>query len=705
MIQTGLPKNKSDSPGDEEEEQPHVTIGTTAMEVYRGTDGIPVVNASHFEQVDMLLDELRPVANAGDRWANMAMRAMASWANEGRFPQDRRLKGIFDRNRYVNPVSPFEKMRTARDATRRDDIVGNAADVTEALALKDMSFHASDVHEKDVWNQIAGDVNLDARLREAWRILYTDSQFVAVTWWGQKTYTSRKLTAGGQKSRKTYPLTVPVGLTFLDTAKITPVGNLMYDSEQLAFVATAEEAMILDEILAARDGLPSPSGNRGIRAQRRFRDAAGRILADPARDQAGLALNDPIVRRIVVSRYTPGFWEDRDLREDGVDPTNLFLLNRDYVSRHTLTKHPHQRFADVRLERTFELLDLKTQLRQRDRVTLIGAANYIVLITKGSDKQGQEAKQSELDNLRANVHTLGSVPVLVGDHRLKVEIISPKNDQTLEPKAWDNLDQRIQATVWGTFAATGDDTSDPLKLGSVIAAGLDGERKMLGRWFETHFCQRIRDTNPGVLNHRATLRFHPRTIAFAFDPARMMILQEMRNNRQLSRDTFLSEFGYDQADEAEMLKLEAEEYDDIFDEQVAFSTPNGGQPELGPGATPADLRQAGKSGGGTRRGGGAAPGTRQGKTSLNPHRSDTGPTKRRAAAEVVEAFARHGFAGSDDADWLIATAQKLSRPLAVQIAGEFDIPYRHQAQRAWLRDQLADIIEATAEEEHDDDDA
>lgn len=673
---------------------------TTTVDVYRGNDGALVVNASAMDDVDLLVDQLQGEAQRGDRWAMQAMRAMANWAQEGRFPQERRLKGIFDRNRYVNPSTPFEKMRTARDATRRDDIVGNAADVTEALALKDISVHTSDVHEKDVWNQIAADLDLDTRLREAKRILYTDSQFVAATWWGRKTYRSRKLTPGGQKSRRPFEVTVPLGITFLDTTKVAPVGNLSFGGEQLAFVANPEEAAILDEILAQRDGLPSPSRRR-LHREISYRED-GRRVADPSRDQMLLALNDPVVRRLVVARYTPSLWEDRELREDGVDPTNLFLLNRDYVSRHYVTKHPHQRFADVRLERTFELLDLKAQLRQIDRVQLIGGANYIVLITQGSDNNA--AKQEEIDNLRAHVRTLGSVPVLVGPHTLKVEIVTPSTDTTLKAERHDVLDNRLQATVWGTFAATGEDTADPLKLGSIVAAGLEGERKMMGRWVENNIFQRIRDTNPHLFTSRAKLRFHPGTIAFAFDPARMMFLQEMRNNRQLSRDTFLTEAGYDQADEAEMLELEAELYDPVFQEQVAFSSPNG-QPELGPGdeGTPSDLRREGRNGGGNRNGGGAGtPSPRRGRTSYDPHHSDTGPTKRRVAAEwVVDAFARHGFEGSDDADWLIAVANKLSRPVAIAVAGEFDVPYRHRAQRDALRSELVDIIEANAQETDD----
>ncbi len=45
------------------------------------------------------------------------------------------------------------------------------------------------------WGEAAalkpGDINLDEQLRKAWNILFTDSQFVGVTWWNNKTYTPR----------------------------------------------------------------------------------------------------------------------------------------------------------------------------------------------------------------------------------------------------------------------------------------------------------------------------------------------------------------------------------------------------------------------------------------------------------------------------------------------------------------------------------
>ena len=49
----------------------------------------------------------------------------------------------------------------------------------------------------------------------------------------------------------------------------------------------------------------------------------------------------------------------------------------------SLTKPDYERFAEIRLKSLFAILDLKRQLMAADRASLIGAANYILLIRKG----------------------------------------------------------------------------------------------------------------------------------------------------------------------------------------------------------------------------------------------------------------------------------------------------------------------------------
>ena len=65
-----------------------------------------------------------------------------------------------------------------------------------------------------------------------------------------------------------------------------------------------------------------------------------------------------------------------------IDPERLIRLNPRSVFRHTLTKATYEPFAQLRLRSVFPLLDLKQQLMEADRVALVGAANYILLVRR-----------------------------------------------------------------------------------------------------------------------------------------------------------------------------------------------------------------------------------------------------------------------------------------------------------------------------------
>ncbi len=523
-----------------------------------------------------------------------------------------RRGGLLDRDRFLTPYTYFQKVKTCRRALS-DDVVGNAADGTESLALSEVGILSEESDDQDVWNQIAADLNFDNYVRAAWRTLFTDSAFVTAMWWGRKTYKVRGKTVQGNDRRKTYNLTVPLAVTLLDTARVVPVGSLAFGMEQLAYVAEPFEAAAIRKIIKDRDS--------GEQAQRRA--DATRVdqfgLADLFSTGDSLFLGADVISRLIVSEYTPDLWERDELLRDGVeDINNLFLLDPRAVFRHTLTRPDFRRFPDVRLESVLQLLDIKQQLRHSDRTHLIGGANMIILITKGTDDK--PATQAEVDNLRRNAQVLASMPVVTADHRLKIEIITPKLDMTLSREKHDTIDSRIFARAWQTFVPTGQDANDdPMKLGRVIGRGLEGRRRMMRRTFEAKILDRIR-----VLNDmsRGKVIFNPASVSLAFDSAWASFLLDLRELGEISRETLHSQFDLDQADEALALRREQEPggYDEIFPTRLGQFSGNGGgalveepdDPDSG-GSSRQVRRAGGRRTGGNRSGGGAAPGTNQGQ--------------------------------------------------------------------------------------------
>ncbi len=542
---------------------------------------------------------LEDVAAALDNSNQPLFAALTRWAASTGRPS--RRGSLFDRDRYVSPDTTFGQIETARGAMV-DDVVSGAADTTESLVFDEISFFVDDENEQDIWNQWAEDVDLDSRMREMWRQTIPDSQCVFALWWGRRSYRPRGRTKSGRAKRKEFNnLRVPVAVSMIDTLKVTPVGTVLFGAERLAYVADSFESTAFDKIL----------GNLG----------SGSALNAPIGDYSDFA-SDEIVERLIERRYRPDKVEERELAKHGVDPTNLFLLREDSVFRHTLTRPGFKRFSDVRMRSLFDLLDRKNLLQGMDRTFLLGGSHWILLIRKGTDEHPVE-EQSEITNLQAQVRTLASIPVIVGDHRLSVDIITPDQDHTLAREKYDTLDVRIAARMYQTFVATGEDTDDPLKLGKVIAQGLESRRKMMKRTWESKVFRPMQRLNSHQLTEKPKLKFSPDQIMLAFDDAWASFLLEMRQSKEISRHTIHSQFGLDQDDEARLREREAEHYDDVFGTIVPFGSPdNDGNGDGGDAdTTRVQTRSGGRNGGGNRNGGGRAkPGSGQGKPARNPRK-------------------------------------------------------------------------------------
>lgn len=302
--------------------------------------------------------------------------------------------------------------------------------------------------------------------------------------------------------------------------------------------------------------------------------------------------------------------------------------------------HPMVR-AMASIERSFDAEAVCIKTDRDDGIFLTEGmvathnTNFIVLVTKGTDQH--PALPQEVANLQAQVRTVARVPILVGDHRLRVEIVTPKLDNTLRAERWNTIDSRITARCYGMFmlgnysaGASGDDS---VKLVKVVARGMESRRHMIVRSLEKQIFDPLFEGNE-VLKSRPKIQFHPRSIALDFDAAFASFLFDLRQAKEISRETILNQFDLDQDLEAELRQRESEEYDEIFQTQVPFSTPSQGAPgpadpaqKQDPAALPRD------NGGGRRSGGGAAPGSGQGQ---DPRRRAKRAAVKKAAAGAAQ---------------------------------------------------------------------
>jgi hypothetical protein len=504
------------------------------------------------------------------------MRQMAyqlqSWVNNMRAVTGQ--SGLFDRGKYVSNDIVYNQMLTARAAVKDDDVCASVAELTEGMAFQGLKWESPDWDTTDLFNQMAAEQDLDSLIRKMWREEFTYGQAVCAFWWDEGEFVVRGSTEKGNKKKRRVKVWYPRAVTLLDAVKVVPVGLLAFGQERLAWKATRQESIAYSAIV---------NGD----------------------------LQDELMERFYTGQYIPRDGDElQELTSLQIDVSQLLLLDDRYVARHCTTKPDYERFPDVRLKSVFRLLDMKQQLLESDRVALIGAANYILLVKKG-DKDSP-AYPEEIANLKENYSTLAKLPVIFSDHRLNIEIITPKTDHTLDPDKYMVLDNRIAARLLNMLnsagAQSGQRTDNTLTMSRTTARSMEGNRHMIRRFLEKQIGKAVVEhpKNAGIFTEGApALAFTPPNIQLDADAGTVQVLLQARTTGDLSRESFLEYFGFDQEVEAMRVALEATRYDNIFKTRVPFDSPSnndarsGGasEPATGTGVAPSAQAPAGARGG------------------------------------------------------------------------------------------------------------
>lgn len=465
-------------------------------------------------------------------------RKLSGWVDNARAQSTRH--NLFDRGTYVPPDNPYSEMMAARTAVETDDIVGGVAEVTEGFAFQGQKWEGPSEEEADVFNQISRDLNLDDIIRQMWRETFTYSKYVIASVWDYRTYKVRGRTENGNKRKKEYTVYCPVQLAVLDATKVVPVGHTPIGTQGLAWSSTNQEI------------------------EHWIRSKQGKVY-------------DPLMEQFFIGTFKPAPSEDAELARMGVDTNNLLLMNPGMVWEHTTTKPGYKRFPDIRMKSLFSLLDLKRQLINADRAMLIGAANYILVVKKGNDER--PAKAPEMENLKDNFKFVAKLPVIISDHRLEVEIVAPKIDFTLKQDRYDLIDLRILMRLLGTLSpgARGQRNETNVTISRAVARNMENRRHMIRRDLEQRLARAVYEhpRNEGVFDEgeEPNLVFVPRNISLQIDAAFVQAIMQLRQSKELSRETILEHFGFDQATEAQRREMEDLLYDEIFGTIVPHGSP------------------------------------------------------------------------------------------------------------------------------------
>lgn len=538
-----------------------------------GPLGLPVMNLSGIN--DGVITEDASVKEIAHKLGGWIERARATGDVIDAPNARSRRSNLFDRGVFTPPNNPYNEMIAAR-AALDDDIVGGVAEITEGFAFQGLKWEGEDTDGVDIFNQIARDIDLDSVVRRMWHEQYALSQYVAAARWGFKTYQVRGKTESGNRRKKRMTVYCPREIVMLDSLKVVPVGEGPFGMRRLAWhggqdLITRYRQVLQDEVI------------------------------------------DPGMSEFFVGKYTPASRdEDKQLTDLGIDTDSLLLMDPRTTWRATMTRPDYARFARVRMKSLFPILDLKRQLIASDRAMLIGAANYILLVRKGTKEQ--PGSTQEISHLKSNFNFVAKLPVIISDHRLDIDIIAPKTDFTLDRDKYNVLDRRMQARLLGTLSLGGDGQRNEtnITISQAVARGMENRRKMLARSLERHIARAVVEHpfNEGLFSDLPSLVYVPRNIGLEVNQAAVQAVLALRTQRELSRETILEYFGLDQATEAQRMEMEEEFYDEIFKTRIPFDSPEGRPPaETGPqGGRPA-------GGGGSNNPTAARPRTEQGNPS------------------------------------------------------------------------------------------
>lgn len=331
------------------------------------------------------------VENASLAWGHQT--TFQTYANEG---------SLLARRAFQTPTNVHDEIKLARDMADRDDDISSVMGQMIALAFEGgMRNQHKDEKTVALFNAIARNADLLLAAQEMYRELLISSQINSTC-----LFTREKLeyTLEGADTVLDESVAAPL-LGVLPAENVRVMGNDMFRTGVLGYVPeSAALAKWLDEYFN-----PETTAARKAEMGRQDRVSANmfigviNVTAADALDTADLPV-----------------WGGR-----------VYILNPRMVKRTTFPKGS-RKYPRPLLTRNFALLEAKRLLNIMDYALLQGGSNFIVVAKKGSD--ALPAQPAEMTNLQNVVRKASKTGVIVGDHRLSFEIITPQLDELLNPK-------------------------------------------------------------------------------------------------------------------------------------------------------------------------------------------------------------------------------------------------------------------------------
>jgi hypothetical protein len=513
----------------------------------------------------------------------------STYANEG---------SLLARSKFRTPANVIDEVILSRDMAERDDDVGACLGAMLAIAFGE---GMQNTHEDEmtvaIFDEIAKNADLDSVLMELYRELLIAGSVTSVSLFTSEQFTFRPPAGERQRTR---PIIAPL-VGMLPAELIRVVDSDIVNTGTLAYKPpTWQQEQWLAEFFDER--------------------------TSPAR-KAEMRRQDPVLTRMVIEKLDvtddPGSFMATETTDANFGQT-LYRLNPRMVFRSTFPKGA-AKYPRPLLTRNFGLLEAKRLLNLMDYALLQGGSNFLVVAKKGSDQR--PAMPEEVRNLRETVRRSSHTGVLVGDHRLSIEIITPNLTELLNPAKRRLLGRKIaMALLRLPEVAEADAGAGQAVLADVeiLSRVIASDRRLVKRHIENRVYTEAAKRNDLLTKGPATIWF-PKIILQGSQYFTDLVLK-LRDRGDIPRKFAVEAGGFNYEAAVQQRKREKAAGDDrvMTPAAVPFSSPNQG---------PQD-NNTGRPTGSSPNNGSGAPGTqRTAPASVRPARTIT-----RNQGETVKAI-------------------------------------------------------------------
>lgn len=467
------------------------------------------------------------------------------------------------RTPFRTPQNVIEEIKLARTMVDQDDDLKATIQYMANIAFGEgMQNLHPDEKTQQLYNEVSKKMNLDNVWQELYREWLIASQVNTVT-----LFTRRRLNFTPDGTDETINAQVACPMTGIIPAEdIRVLGMDIFGDADLAYKPPDQH---LESWL------------------REFFDAN---TTAARRDE--MRRENPVLASLFTGQVQVP-WNDADLFSSG---QTLYRLNKRLVKRTTMAKGAVA-YPRPLLTANFALLEAKRLLNLMDYALLQGGTNYIVVAKVGSDQK--PGTQPEVDNLVDQVRSASKSGVLVGDHRVTIEIITPKLEELLNAEKRRLLGRKLSMLLLRLpEQVTDDGGTEGIKAEQQgIGLNVTGDRLMLRRHIERHVWDETTDRNPTTFTKGSPSIWFPRIILSGVKDFYDAV-QSARDRGDIPRRWAVESLGYDyDAARAERSRELARGDDDIMTPgSVPFSNDNPNDPPQSPGRPPGSGPDNGRPG-------------------------------------------------------------------------------------------------------------